>query len=269
MTAALEPGRFSGLSCFVTGTDTGVGKTLVTAALVRALAARGARTAGMKPVAAGAQWQDGAWRNEDVEALAAAGNTGAARDQLCPYLLPDAMAPHIAAERAGVHLDRAVILRAYARLRASADVVVVEGVGGFCVPLGADFDTADLARDLALPVVLVVGLRLGCLNHAALTVEAIATRGLHLAAWVANTVDPRMSEQDRNLRALERIIAAPCLGRIPWLDPVDARQAIAHLDLHLLAPDAQSRRNAGAAGQAGALHDTDISPMAPGDRDGR
>jgi dethiobiotin synthetase len=204
-------------SCFVTGTDTGVGKTLVSAALVRALAAQGVRVSGMKPVAAGAQWQDGAWRNEDVEALVAAGNGGASRGDICPYLLADAMAPHIAAERAGVKLQQHRILEALQRLQSRVDTVVVEGVGGFCVPLGADFGTADLARAMALPVVLVVGLRLGCLNHAALTVEAVLSRGLRLAGWVANTIDPDMPEQDRNVQALETIIPAPCIGRIPWL----------------------------------------------------
>ena len=221
-------------SCFVTGTDTGVGKTLVSAALVRRLAQAGHRAAGMKPVAAGAQWQDGAWRNDDVEALWAAGNSEVPRAALCPYLLPDAMAPHIAAERAGVRIDMMTLLDAYRYLRSRVDVVVVEGVGGFCVPLAEDFGTADLARALDLPVVLVVGLRLGCLNHAALTVEAIAARGLRLAGWVANTIDPHMAEIDRNYRALERSIAAPCMGRIPWLAGSDTTQAAHWLDLRNL-----------------------------------
>lgn len=224
----------SGFSCFVTGTDTGVGKTLIAAALVRALAAAGARVSGMKPVAAGAQWIDGAWRNEDVEALAAAGNAGAPREDICPYLLRDPMAPHIAAERAGVCLDQRAILAAFGRLRARSGSVVVEGVGGFCVPLGADYGTADLARTMGLPVVLVVGLRLGCLNHAALTAEAVRARGLQLAAWVVNTIDPQMPEQERNVLALERIVAAPCLGRIPWLAPADPADVARRLDLAVL-----------------------------------
>ena len=222
------------LSCFVTGTDTGVGKTLVSAALVRRLAQTGHRAAGMKPVAAGAQWLDGAWTNEDVEALWAAGNSAVPRAALCPYLLPDAMAPHIAAERAGVRIEMTTLLDAYQQLRSRVDVVVVEGVGGFCVPLGEDFGTADLARALGLPIVLVVGLRLGCLNHAALTVEAIAARGLRLAGWVANTIAPDMAEIDRNYLALERSIAAPCIGRIPWLAGGDFAQAAKWLDLRSL-----------------------------------
>jgi dethiobiotin synthetase len=216
-----------------------VGKTLVASALVRALAANGVRVSGMKPVAAGAQWQDGAWRNDDVEALVAAGNAGTPREDVCPYLLPDAMAPHIAALRAGVRLEQDVILGAYARLQARADLVVVEGVGGFCVPLGPGFGTADLAQTLALPVVLVVGVRLGCLNHAALTVEAVLARGLCIAGWVANTVDPQMPEQDRNVGALESIVPAPCMGRIPWLDAADPAAVAGQLDLRALAGPAQ------------------------------
>jgi dethiobiotin synthetase len=253
-----------GISCFVTGTDTGVGKTLVSAALVHALAARGARVAGMKPVAAGAQWLDGAWRNEDVEALFAAGNSGAARAELCPYLLADAMAPHIAAERAGVRLERAVLLQAFDRLRARAGSVVVEGVGGFRVPLAADFDTADLAQDLALPVVLVVGLRLGCLNHAALTVEAIAARGLRLAGWVANAVDPQMPEQDGNVRALERIVRAPCMGRIPWMAAPRPQLAVPCLDLACLLRPA----GPGSGQAAPPLQDPATSTKAMGGRNG-
>ncbi len=231
------PPRWS--SCFVTRTDTGVGKTLVAAALVRALAANGVRVSGMKPVAAGAQWQDGAWRNDDVEALVAAGNAGTPREDVCPYLLQDPMAPHIAALRAGVRLEKAIILDAFARLQAHADLVVVEGVGGFCVPLAPGFGTADLAQTLALPVVLVVGVRLGCLNHAALTVEAVLARGLRIAGWVANTVDPQMPEQDRNISALDGIVPAPCIGRIPWLDAADPAAVAGLLDVRVLAGSAQ------------------------------
>lgn len=232
--AAMGPADVAGGSCFVTGTDTGVGKTLVAGALLHKLARRGLRVVGMKPVAAGARWRDGAWRNDDVELLAAAGNVTAPRDVVCPYLLPQAVAPHIAASLAGVRLQLPTILRAYQGLRAQADAVIVEGVGGFRVPLGEDFDSADLARELALPVVLVVGLRLGCLNHAALTAEAIAARGLRLCGWVANAIDPRMDQADGNVAALQRLLAAPCLGRVPWMAAVDVEQAAACLDV--LAP---------------------------------
>jgi len=221
-------------SFFVTGTDTGVGKTLVSAAILRALVhalgPRGARVAGMKPVAAGAELREGIWMNEDVEQLLGAGNVALARAQVCPYLLADAMAPHIAAERAGVRLELPHLLAAYRALRAQADAVVVEGVGGFRVPLGAGVDTADLAVALALPVVLVVGLRLGCLSHAALTAEAIAARGLRLHGWVASAIDPQMLEAQRNLDALEALLAAPCLGRIPHLEAPTAEAARPFLD---------------------------------------
>ncbi len=231
----------AGCSCFVTGTDTGVGKSLVAGALVRTQVLQGWRVAGMKPVAAGATWQPdpqgqgGQWRNEDVELLAAASNVVVARSALCPYVLEKPLAPHIAAELAGIELDREVILRAYARLRAQSDAVVVEGVGGFRVPLAPGFDTADLACSLGLPVVLVVGLRLGCLNHAALTAEAIAARGLYLAGWVANCIDPRMSQPERNLATLAGLLHAPCLGVIPHLANPRVEGALAHLDASILA----------------------------------
>jgi dethiobiotin synthetase len=156
------------------------------------------------------------------------------------------MAPHIAAERAGVRISMAALLDAYGHLRGRADAVVVEGVGGFCVPLGDGFGTADLARALGLPVVLVVGLRLGCLNHAALTVEAIAARGLHLAGWVANTVDPHMAQIDRNFLALQQSIPAPCMGRIPWLTAGTTETAVRWLDLHVLA---QEQHRSGQSGR--------------------
>lgn len=222
-------------SCFVTGTDTGVGKTLVAAALVHAQVLQGWRVTGMKPVAAGAHWRAGAWHNEDVDQLGAAGNLAVAQEARCPYLLEPALAPHIAAELTGVRLDPDVIMLAYERLRAQADAVVVEGVGGFRVPLAPGFDTADLACRLRLPVVLVIGLRLGCLNHAALTAEAIAARGLRLAGWVANGIDPQMAHAERNLASLRQLLAAPCLGCIPHLAQVRWEDALSHLALTQLA----------------------------------
>jgi dethiobiotin synthetase len=218
-------------SCFVTGTDTGVGKSLVAAALVRAQAQAGLRVCGMKPVAAGATLREGQWHNEDVDQLEAEASVAAARSDVCPYLLEAALAPHIAAELAGVRIEAREILLAYARLRERAEAVVVEGVGGFRVPLGPRFDTADLASRLDLPVVLVVGLRLGCLNHAALTAEAVAARGLRLAGWVGNRIDPHMAHPERNLESLAQGLAVPFLGCIPHLARPDAAGALAHLDL--------------------------------------
>jgi len=231
MSAGTPTAQGARASCFVTGTDTGVGKTLVASALVCALGQRGLRVVGMKPVASGALWRDGAWRNEDVEQLAAAANVTMGRDLICPYLLAPALAPHLAAELSGVRIELPTILRAYEALSAKSDAVIVEGVGGFRVPLGQTFDTADLARELQLPIVLVVGLRLGCLNHAALTAEAIAARGLHLAGWVANTVDPHMDEIARNVETLRALLPAAFLGFLPRLNPADGRCAAERLDV--------------------------------------
>jgi dethiobiotin synthetase len=212
---------------FITGTDTGVGKTLIACALLRVLAAQGKRVVGMKPVAAGAS--EGAWHNEDVAALAAASNVAAERAQMNPYLLDEPVAPHIAAHAARVTIDLAVIERAYAHLRALADVVIVEGVGGFLVPLDDQDDASDIPLRLALPVILVVGVRLGCLNHALLTAEAIGARGLVLAGWVANRIDPQMRRADENITALRQRIAAPLLGVVPFLGTPDAAIAVQHL----------------------------------------
>jgi dethiobiotin synthetase len=217
--------------CFVTGTDTGVGKTLVACALIHAFAARGLRVAGMKPVAAGADPDPvaGGLRNEDVERLLAAGNVDAPRAEVNPYCFAPPIAPHIAAERAGVAIDPARIEACFHALAGRTDVLVVEGAGGFRVPLGPGLDSADLALRLRLPVVLVVGMRLGCLNHALLTVEAIAARGLALAGWVANHIDPRMAAAEDTVQALAQRIAAPVIARIayqPDPDPVAVSNAL-------------------------------------------
>ena len=199
---------------FVAGTDTGVGKTRVATALLRAWAARGLRVAGMKPVAAGALLRNGQLSNADVEALRAAANVDVPPGSDNPYCFAPAIAPHIAARQAGVSIELARIRAAFEKLAAGADRVVVEGVGGLLVPLNASEDMGHLAQALSLPVVLVVGLRLGCLNHALLTVEAIAARGLALAGWVANAVDPEMEQTKANLAALERRIPAPLTAHL-------------------------------------------------------
>ena len=217
-------------SCFVTGTDTEIGKTLVSCALLHAFTQSGARVVGMKPVAAGAVWREGAWRNEDVDALAAAGSLKFPQALMAPYVFPTPAAPHIAAAIEGVRIDPTHILRCYQQLRDQSDAVVVEGVGGFCVPLTDDFDTADLAQQLALPVILVVGLRLGCISQALLTAQAIAARGLVLAGWVANTVDPDMAYVQENIQALASRLPSPLLGHIPRFAQPSAALAAACLD---------------------------------------
>jgi dethiobiotin synthetase len=216
---------------FIAGTDTGVGKTLVSSALVHGYAQQGLKSVGMKPIAAGCESIDGRWLSEDVAQLQAASNIDADLSLVNPYAFAPAIAPHIAAEQAGVRIELTNIQSAYETLRQSADVVIVEGVGGFRVPLGSDWDTADLAQALALPVVLVVGMRLGCLSHALLTVEAIEKRGLSLAGWVANRIDPDMTAYAENLDALRQRIDAPLLGEIPALSQADFRLAAQYLTL--------------------------------------
>lgn len=201
------------LACFVTGTDTGVGKTHAACALLHAARAAGLSTLAMKPVAAGT---DEYGRQDDVECLSAAASVAAERTLVNPYCFTPAIAPHIAAVQAGVAIDPERIVAAFRQLRELADAVVVEGAGGFRVPLGPAFDSADLARRLDIPLVLVVGVRLGCLNHALLTVDAIAARKLPLAGWIANRIDPAMSCADENIESLAQRIDAPLLGTLPW-----------------------------------------------------
>ncbi|MCC8998004.1 MAG: dethiobiotin synthase [Candidatus Contendobacter sp.] len=198
---------------FITGTDTGVGKTHVTCALLHATRQRGWTAVGMKPIAAGVE-ADG--RNEDVTQLLAASSIQPPIALVNPFLYDPPIAPHIAAQEAGRPIKLAVIQQAFAQLQMRADVVWVEGVGGFRVPLDERRDAADLAQCLALPVVLVVGMRLGCLNHALLTVEAIERRGLSLAGWVANQIDPHMARFEANLATLQTCLNAPLLGVTPY-----------------------------------------------------
>jgi len=222
------------IAYFVTGTDTEIGKTLVSTTLLHALAQQGVRAAAMKPVAAGAELRDGIWHNDDMELLAAAANVALPQELTTPYLLRDATAPHIAAAQEGIAIDIAHIRACYDRVAVAADAVVVEGVGGFRVPLSAQTDTADLAQQLGLPVVLVVGLRLGCLNHALLTADAIRARGLTLAGWVANVVDLGMRHGMANLDALSARLPAPLLGCIPRLPAASPAAAADHLDFSSL-----------------------------------
>lgn len=194
---------------FVTGTDTGVGKTRVAVGLIHALREQGLRVAAMKPVSAGSEPGE---LNDDVAALLQAANVAADLRDVNPYAFAEPIAPHIAARQAGVRIDLAVIGTAYNRLAAMADVVVVEGAGGWRVPLNECEDTADLAQRLGLPIVLVVGLRLGCLNHALLTVESITSRRLPWAGWVGNHIDPGMAHAAENVATLRARLPAPCLG---------------------------------------------------------
>ena len=191
---------------FVTGTDTGIGKTTVSCALLRSFSRLGLESAGMKPVSSG---------GGDALRLAAAGSK-TIPSLANPYDLPDPLAPHIAARRAGIAIDAGSIARAYENI--GADIVIVEGIGGFLVPLNEKQDTADLARMLGLPVILVVGMRLGAINHALLTRDAVKSRGLELAGWVANRMDPGMQAFGEVLEAIAGRIDAPLLDVVPF-DP--------------------------------------------------
>lgn len=229
------------MSYYVTGTDTGVGKTLICCALLHGFAAQGKRVVGMKPVAAGYA-DDGV--HEDVRLLGAASNVKAGLEQINPYCFAQAVAPHLAAKFAGIIIDFKLIAESYTQLASQADVVIVEGAGGFVVPLTADQNSADLAVQLGLPIILVVGMRLGCLNHALLTVEAITARGLTLAGWVANVLDTAMINGDMingkaaildgNVAALQQRISAPLLGVVSHQQQPDALAAASCLNLSLL-----------------------------------
>ena len=212
---------------FVTGTDTGVGKTFSACVLIHALAARGLHVAAMKPIAAGS--------DEDTLALMRAAAIDASRKaEVTPVLLQDAIAPHIAAAREKRPIELAPLQHALGQLAASADFVVVEGVGGFAVPLGPALDTVDLARAFALPVVLVVGMRLGCLSHALLTQQAIANAGLAFCGWIANAIDPGMEAAEENVTALRERLHAPLLGRLPYSPGTGPAALAARLDVAAL-----------------------------------
>lgn len=213
---------------FVTGTDTGVGKTFVCCALLHRLAQTGCSTIGMKPVAAGL---DANGCNEDVICLQAASSVSAVAELVNPFAFKNPVAPHLAAAEEGRDIRFAPIHHALNALRQLADVVIVEGVGGFRVPLGPEGDSADLAQTLSLPVILVVGMRLGCINHALLSVEAIQARGLTLAGWVANCIDPAMLKRDENIAALGELIEAPWLGTLEFQSSPDAAKAAQSLRL--------------------------------------
>ncbi|MGA9855021.1 MAG: dethiobiotin synthase [Gammaproteobacteria bacterium] len=215
---------------FITGTDTGVGKTLVATGLVRNFAVAGLHVVGMKPVASGAAQTVEGLRNEDALALQAAATSLRPYEEVNPYVFAPVIAPHLAAAEAGVTIELPRILAAFRRLSIGADVVVVEGVGGWQVPLANGLQLPDLARSLGLPVILVVGLRLGCLNHALLSARAILADGLILAGWVANAIEPDFERRAENLATLKDAMHVPLLGEIPWRPGITAEGAGDGLD---------------------------------------
>lgn len=217
---------------FITGTDTEIGKTLIAGALLHALAGQGLRTAAMKPVASGCQMTEEGLRNDDALRLQRLATVENAYEAVNPYAFEPPIAPHVAASQAGITIDLAAIRQAAVQLAATADTLVVEGVGGLLAPLSANnqprADVADLAKLLDLPVILVIGLKLGCLNHALLSVEVMAARGLRLAGWVGSEVSPGMWVREENIATLKARIAAPCLGIVPFLEQPTAELAARH-----------------------------------------
>jgi dethiobiotin synthetase len=215
---------------FVTGTDTDCGKTVVACGVVTALRSRGLRVGVMKPVAAGAERTPDGLRNQDAIDLLAESRLELPYAIVNPFAFAPAIAPHVAAAQAGTPIRFAPLLEAFTRIREVSDAVIVEGAGGWRVPLGPDGDMADLAAALGLPVLLVVGLRLGCLNHALLTAESIERRGCRLAGWVGNVVDPTMAMREENVATLRERLPAPCLGIVPRLREVRVAAVAAQLD---------------------------------------
>ena len=216
------------IGVFIAGTDTGIGKSVATASLLRALQVRGLRASGMKPVASGCTLTAQGLRNEDAELLRTHGSGTPDYALVNPYALPEPIAPHLAAARAGVEIRLDPIVAAFAALSTMSQCVVVEGVGGWAVPLSPTLMQADLVRALKQPVILVVGLRLGCLNHALLSARAIKADGCELIGWVANRIDPLMDCVDENLATLHARLPAPCLGVLPHADTPDPRQLASH-----------------------------------------
>lgn len=219
---------------FVTGTDTGVGKTVIAAALLRGLRERGQRVAGMKPVASGCRRSPDGIVSDDARALIAEASESAPYRIVNPYAFIPPIAPHVAAVEAGTRIDLRELERAYRILSGLADVVVIEGAGGWLTPLDAKHSLADFARKVKADVVLVVGLRLGCLNHALLSAQAIEHSGLKLAGWVANAIDPGFERVSDNVRALQERLKAPLLGQVAHLSTPGAAAAVEYLRLEPL-----------------------------------
>lgn len=219
---------------FITGTDTDAGKTWVALGLLKVLADVGCRTAAFKPVACGGIETVQGLRNEDALLLGEHATLRASYDEVNPYFFTAPIAPHLAARDAGVRIELARIKAQFDMLAARAGVVIVEGAGGWLAPLNERETVADMARLIGLPVVMAVGMRLGCLNHALLTAQRIMQHGVPLAGWVANAVQPRFTELERNIAALRERIGAPLLGSVPYLPQRDVNQIAAALDVGVI-----------------------------------
>ncbi len=216
---------------FITGTDTECGKTEITLGLMQLLQSQGKLVLGMKPIASGAIPMTDGLRNADAQRILRQASVPLQYDLVNPFAFEPPIAPHVAAERAGADISFGRILECHRELCNRADMVIVEGVGGWRVPLGSDGGVSDLAKIMNLPVVLVVGVKLGCINHALLSVDSINSSGLILAGWVANVMDPEMLELDASIAALQQSIVAPCLGVVPHLVQPTASEVASRLQL--------------------------------------
>lgn len=229
---SMKPSRTSGL--FITGTDTGVGKTLVAQGLIRALRRRDIKVAPMKPIASGCILGAEGLRNDDAEALIEAAGGGYAYEDVNPFAYQPAIAPHLAAAESGRPIDVEQIVCSYDRLASNADMVVVEGAGGWRVPIDAQRNLAEIAQRLQLGVVLVVGVRLGCLNHALLSAEAILADGCELIGWVANLISPQDLQSSAQVETLRQRLPAPLLTVLPWVERPDAASDVASRFEHVI-----------------------------------
>lgn len=221
--------HFSGY--FITGTDTGVGKTWSTVALMRGLKKQGKTVLGMKPVASGCQRQDGKLINEDASLLQENASLKIEYNDVNPYAFELPVSPHLAAAKSGSTVELNTIVQKFDELKSRSDCVLVEGVGGWLVPLNARQNVADLARKLKLPVILVVAVRLGCINHTLLTYNAIASSGLRCAGWIASCTEPGMLCREENIQTLKELIKAPLLGVLPYTEQADFDLLVRNLNL--------------------------------------
>jgi len=219
---------------FIAGTDTDIGKTYIACALLEGFASLGKQTAAMKPIACGCDNTATGLRNEDALRLQQAASIDQPYEQVNPYALSPPIAPHLAAQLSRISFDFNRIETIYAQLAAKADITIVEGIGGWMVPLSDNTSSADLVQQLGLPVILVVGIRLGCLNHALLTTQSIQAQGCRLAGWVANIIDPEGLYIEENINSLKQRINAPLLGQVPWDKNANARTIAGHLELNCL-----------------------------------
>lgn len=216
---------------FITGTDTDCGKTEIALALMEALQRRGLSVAGMKPIASGCERTPDGLRNEDARRLQSQGSRALPYELINPYAFEPPIAPHIAAGQSGVEIELDVIRTGAERLAKESDYLVVEGVGGWRVPLGPSLMVCDIPLSLDLPVILVCGIRLGCINHSLLTAEGVGASGARLVGWVANQIDPDILARDENLATLAALLAAPCIGVVPWMASPDTRRVRENLDI--------------------------------------